>query len=669
MCNCERSLIKAYVLFKVLLLAISRLTSCSILPYHGVTVGITPNSAPVHSQYFHEQDKYGQYVYGYASGLHAKDEIKTADGVTRGGYSYIDANGILQTVQYISDPVNGFRVSATNIPRDLPEVALAKVQHYQAYQNIKAEHAYIAAVQRANSPVALSPLPLQNSVVVPISASHVAPVVHAPQVAPVAYLPQAVNYIPLPVSSQYHSQDNYGQYSYGYAGPLSSKTETKTADGVTRGGYSYIDANGILQSVQYVSDPVNGFRVKATNLPEAPVVTLVGPKVSTSVAGPTNQNTLVSSGVHAVSVNPVSPQVNIPVVSHDINSVPVHSQSPNIHLVAHSPYEQIQSVPDRFVNPVVLSHKYNNNDEQAILFNPQVFTQSEHSVVPNVQNPVLTQPQSLSNTVHTIPFPSNGRIITHDNLNVLSNVQQEPINNLNIPQQAHVPLNNPNIPSEIVYQEQHIPNLEHSYGNLPPQALLPPHSQVLNSAGQNSYDAGQVNIPVQSIGEIHQQSQINANPQLFSPLNQAVNIPSGSGNHLINNAGPNYQIPINPEQALGSEAISKDLINGGLINQQSGIYDGQGAFLRGNEGAYAGSIGGGPALYASRQGDVQQVSQTPVNAVPAQQQAFYERAGNAATPLNERRDNVNAGPEYEIQGPTGNPNVQPSGYYTQNIEY
>lgn len=60
-----------------------------------------------------------------------------------------------------------------------------------------------------------------------------------------------------------------GQYSYGYSGGPSSKIETKTLDGITRGGYSYIDANGILQHVNYISDPINGFRVHTSNFPIA----------------------------------------------------------------------------------------------------------------------------------------------------------------------------------------------------------------------------------------------------------------------------------------------------------------------------------------------------------------------------------------------------------------
>lgn len=37
-----------------------------------------------------------------------------------------------------------------------------------------------------------------------------------------------------PIDSLYQVQDNYGQYVYGYATPTISKSETKTADGVTR---------------------------------------------------------------------------------------------------------------------------------------------------------------------------------------------------------------------------------------------------------------------------------------------------------------------------------------------------------------------------------------------------------------------------------------------------
>lgn len=89
--------------------------------------------------------------------------------------------------------------------------------------------------------------------------------------APVAIAAPAVT------SSQYHAQDELGQFSYGYAGGPSAKHEARSFDGVTRGGYSYVDAHGLVQSVNYVSDPVHGFRVAATNLPVAPAPVAVAP--------------------------------------------------------------------------------------------------------------------------------------------------------------------------------------------------------------------------------------------------------------------------------------------------------------------------------------------------------------------------------------------------------
>ncbi|XP_037091372.1 cuticle protein 7-like [Pollicipes pollicipes] len=68
---------------------------------------------------------------------------------------------------------------------------------------------------------------------------------------------------------QSHAQDELGQYNYGYATGTSAKKEVKTADGVVRGSYSYVDAYGQPQHVKYVSDAL-GFRVQATNLPVGP---------------------------------------------------------------------------------------------------------------------------------------------------------------------------------------------------------------------------------------------------------------------------------------------------------------------------------------------------------------------------------------------------------------
>merc|ERR1711963_1243788 len=179
--------------------------------------------------------------FGYNDGSSVKQEIKTADGVIRGAYSYVDADGIVQNVNYIADAL-GFRVGATNLPVhhvDAPVEAVAPVQ------------------DAAAAPVAVAPAPVTAAA---------SPVI-APEVS-YAYLPYASNYgysvpaaapvvasapvvaAPTPVdatNSQYHAQDDFGQYNYGYSDPNSVKQEVKTADGVTRGSYSYVDANGIVQ--------------------------------------------------------------------------------------------------------------------------------------------------------------------------------------------------------------------------------------------------------------------------------------------------------------------------------------------------------------------------------------------------------------------------------------
>ena len=88
--------------------------------------------------------------------------------------------------------------------------------------------------------------PIVQQVQVPVVAPAQAYQVQAP-VAPVAPVAQAVVPVVQAVSTdgtQYHSQDDIGQYSFGYSNGESVKQEVKTADGVVRGAYQYVDANG-----------------------------------------------------------------------------------------------------------------------------------------------------------------------------------------------------------------------------------------------------------------------------------------------------------------------------------------------------------------------------------------------------------------------------------------
>merc|ERR1712038_2176768 len=330
------------------------------------------------SSQFHAQDKFGQFSFGYQNINSAKTESRDAFGVTRGSYQYVDANGILQTVNYIADPVNGFRVAGTNIPvapevpvaapliapvpvLETPEVAKARAEHLAAHAEAKAVVAVVSEEARKKReaenagygkreaepidagygipqalpltlPVPLvhnAPAPILNHFVhpVPVAPTPVAPVpafdarnfvpvnqvfqpnqfsfipAPAPEAFPISQIPAPLNLAPAPVaqipaplavasapvplplaqgpaplalapaplavapapvpvaipstpSSQFHAQDEFGQFSFGYENINSAKTETKDAFGVTRGSYQYVDANGILQTVNYIADPV-----------------------------------------------------------------------------------------------------------------------------------------------------------------------------------------------------------------------------------------------------------------------------------------------------------------------------------------------------------------------------------------------------------------------------
>ena len=248
------------------------------------------------SQY-HAQDDFGQYSFGYNDPNSQRQEIKTADGVVRGAYQYIDEAGVLQTVEYVADE-GGFRVAATNLPSgpaapvvDTPEVAAAKAAHYAALE--EQERSAQIPVAPAVTPVAQAVAPVVQASV-PIAAPVVQAAAPVVQVAVPAQVPAtyATNYAYTPVApvaatadasnSQYHAQDDFGQFNYGYSNKLSTKQELKTADGVTRGSYSYVDANGLVQTVNYLSDAM-GFRVAATNLPVHHVDAQVAPDAPVEV--------------------------------------------------------------------------------------------------------------------------------------------------------------------------------------------------------------------------------------------------------------------------------------------------------------------------------------------------------------------------------------------------
>ncbi|KAL7733492.1 hypothetical protein ACLKA6_004962 [Drosophila palustris] len=76
----------------------------------------------------------------------------------------------------------------------------------------------------------------------------------------------------LPLRRAYQEQDTARAfYSYGYSDENAARAEYTTRDGSSRGFYSYVDANGKLQTVKYEAGGLQGFKAEASNQPKAPV--------------------------------------------------------------------------------------------------------------------------------------------------------------------------------------------------------------------------------------------------------------------------------------------------------------------------------------------------------------------------------------------------------------
>merc|ERR1712018_703990 len=95
----------------------------------------------------------------------------------------------------------------------------------------------------------------------------------------------------LPSTSQFHSQDEFGNLAFGYSNINSARQESGNTYGGRAGAYSYTDANGIVQTVNYVADGL-GFRVAASNLPVAPLP-IPAPEVALPIAPVFNPAPLV----------------------------------------------------------------------------------------------------------------------------------------------------------------------------------------------------------------------------------------------------------------------------------------------------------------------------------------------------------------------------------------
>jgi len=218
--------------------------------------------ANVHAQQYHAQDEFGNYEYGYDNPQSQKKEAGNVLTGVQGHYVVKDDYGLIRRYDYVADGA-GFRAHRT-IKREADAEAF-----YGNIYGAGAYHGYAGAIHGYAAPVSgygyaapvhghVAPaVTVSAPVVTNYAAAPVAPVVAAPAVASTVATVKAV---PANVhAQQYHSQDEFGNFEYGYDNPNSQKKEGGLAGAAVRGHYTVKDGYGLDRRVDYVADAY-GFR-------------------------------------------------------------------------------------------------------------------------------------------------------------------------------------------------------------------------------------------------------------------------------------------------------------------------------------------------------------------------------------------------------------------------
>merc|ERR1711970_598666 len=140
-------------------------------------------------------------------------------------------------------------------------LALARPQYYPSVYNGLNYNAVPYAVASPYAVAAPAPVVTYEQNIIPDTAP--APVI---PYTPIAVQPAAV---PTEYKSQYHSQDELGQFSFGHISGDQAHHQVRDYTGAVQGSYTYINAEGEQVLAHYIADS-NGFRVSSNALPVAP---------------------------------------------------------------------------------------------------------------------------------------------------------------------------------------------------------------------------------------------------------------------------------------------------------------------------------------------------------------------------------------------------------------
>jgi len=223
--------------------------------YTAPAARITVQPTGITAMQHHAQDEFGNYRYGYANPTAQKEEQGNVNAAVTGTYNYNVAPGLNRRVDYVAD-ASGFRIVGNYINR--MKRSLGGFRTYAAVPTAAQAQATLLRTKTFNANTYTT---IPDAAMLPAVYSAAPSVVSA---LPVTYAAKPV--IPKMAyatsagvtSSQYHTQDEFSNYAYGYANANSQKQEVGNANGV-QGHYSFVDSYGLPRRVDYVADAY-GFR-------------------------------------------------------------------------------------------------------------------------------------------------------------------------------------------------------------------------------------------------------------------------------------------------------------------------------------------------------------------------------------------------------------------------
>ncbi|KAG8233670.1 hypothetical protein J437_LFUL013716 [Ladona fulva] len=254
----------------------------------------------------------------------SKGQSETRDGdVVHGQYNLIEPDGTRRVVEYTADPVNGFNAVVHREGAVVKAAVAAPVAYAAPIAKAYAAPVYAAHAYHVAALIAVAQGGFIGTPAVGIdpTVTRIAPIAYA---GPVVGPPVIAGPVPAKAVAVDVNFDSNPQYTFSYdiqdavTGDNKAQTETRNGD-IVQGQYSLVEPDGTRRTVDYTSDPVNGFNAvvhREGPAVAAPVVAKVASPVAVTSPGITRVAQPVAvtgplvakvapAGIHTFSAAPV----------------------------------------------------------------------------------------------------------------------------------------------------------------------------------------------------------------------------------------------------------------------------------------------------------------------------------------------------------------------------